>query len=152
MFGQEKIEGCFDLGDGIELTTKYLNHPLLCLGFRFQYRGKVCCTAYDTEPFQNLFITDPDDPAYDAVMAQEGAAAARDENQRLLEFFADADLLIQDAQYTQQEYDTSKPQGVRGRNADLTLVKRILNWEPKINLEEGLAKTYHWINNQVNPP
>jgi phosphoribosyl 1,2-cyclic phosphodiesterase len=101
-------EGCFDLGDGIRLTTKYLNHPLLCLGFRFEYKGKICCTAYDTEPFQNLFITDPQDPAYDEIMAHQGEAAARDENHRLEDFLAGADLLIHDAQYTRQEYDTER--------------------------------------------
>jgi hypothetical protein len=52
------------------------------LGFRFEYEGKTCCTAYDTEPFHNLFITDPNDPDFDATMAQEGMAAARDENRR----------------------------------------------------------------------
>ena len=101
-------EGSFDLGDGIHLITKFLNHPLLCLAFRFQYRVKICCTAYDTEPFQNLFISDPHDPAFDASMAHEGVAAARDENRRLEEFFANADLLIHDAQFTQQEYDACK--------------------------------------------
>ena len=101
-------EGSFDLGDGIRLTTKYLNHPLLCLGFRFEYGGKTCCTAYDTEPFQNIFITDPHDPAFDAIMAHEGKAAANDENRRIEDFFANADLLIHDGQFTQQEYDTSK--------------------------------------------
>ena len=101
-------EGHFDLGDGIQLVTKYLNHPLLCLGFRFEYKGKICCTAYDTEPFHNLFTTDPHDPAFDAIMAHEGAAAARDENLRLEEFYSGADLLIHDAQFTQQEYDASR--------------------------------------------
>jgi phosphoribosyl 1,2-cyclic phosphodiesterase len=101
-------EGCFDLGNGVRLTTKYLNHPLLCLGFRFEYKGKICCTAYDTEPFQNLFITDPLDPAYDEIMAHQGEAAARDENHRLEDFFTGADLLIHDAQYTQREYETDK--------------------------------------------
>jgi nucleoside-diphosphate-sugar epimerase len=49
----------------------------------------------------------------------------------------------------EKEYDLSKPQGVRGRNADLTLVKKILNWEPEISLEEGMKRTYEWINEQV---
>ena len=101
-------EGQYDLGDGLKLTTKYLNHPLLCLGFRFEYKGKICCTAYDTEPFQNLFATDPQDPSFDEIMAHEGAAAASDENLRLEEFISGADLLIHDAQFTQQEYDESK--------------------------------------------
>jgi phosphoribosyl 1,2-cyclic phosphodiesterase len=101
-------EGFFDLGDGIRLTTKYLNHPLLCLGFRFEYKDKICCTAYDTEPFQNLFITDPLDPAFDELMACQGEAAARDAGRQLQEFFEGAGLLIHDAQYTRQEYDSAK--------------------------------------------
>jgi len=101
-------EGRYELGDGIMLTTKYLNHPVLCLGYRFEYRGKVLCTAYDTEPFQNVFCTDPDDPSYDKTMADEGEQVAREENQRLEAFIAGADLLIYDAQYTQEEYEASK--------------------------------------------
>jgi ribonuclease BN (tRNA processing enzyme) len=41
-------------------------------------------------------------------MAHQGEAAARDENRRLEDFFKGAELLIHDAQYTQQEYDTDK--------------------------------------------
>ena len=47
-------------------------------------------------------------------------------------------------------YNLAAPQGVRGRNADLKLVKHVLNWQPRVNLEEGLAKTYEWIKKQVN--
>ena len=48
-----------------------------------------------------------------------------------------------------KKYNLSAPQGVRGRNADLTLVKKVLGWEPKISLEEGLEKTYKWIEEMV---
>jgi len=48
-----------------------------------------------------------------------------------------------------KKYDLTKPQGVRGRNADLTLVKKVIGWKTQINLEEGLAKTYEWIEQQV---
>ena len=44
-----------------------------------------------------------------------------------------------------RQHDLSAPQGVRGRNADLTLVKKTLGWEPQVDLEEGLANTYRWI-------
>lgn len=47
-----------------------------------------------------------------------------------------------------KEYDVSAPQGVRGRNADIGLARKVLGWEPKISLEEGLAKTYQWIAKQ----
>jgi len=48
-----------------------------------------------------------------------------------------------------KKYDLSKPQGVRGRNSDNTLLKEVLNWEPQTTLEEGLEKTYDWISNQL---
>ena len=101
-------EGQFDLGDGIRLTTKYLNHPILCLGYRFEYRGKVLCTAYDTEPFRNLFITDPTHPDYDEGMAMEGEQVAREQNEVLDKFIAGADLLIHDCQYSGAEYEADK--------------------------------------------
>ncbi len=49
-----------------------------------------------------------------------------------------------------RQYDLSAPQGVRGRNADLTLVKEVLHWQPQVTLEEGLRETYEWIEKQVN--
>jgi phosphoribosyl 1,2-cyclic phosphodiesterase len=97
-------EGVYDLGDGIVLSTTYLNHPLLCMGYRIDYRGVSVCTAFDTEPFRNVFITDSTDPAYDAVMAEEGEYAAGEANRRMQKFFHRADLLIHDAQFTEEEY------------------------------------------------
>jgi nucleoside-diphosphate-sugar epimerase len=48
-----------------------------------------------------------------------------------------------------KSYNLSGAQGVRGRNADITLARKVLKWEPKVNLEEGLKKTYSWIEQQV---
>jgi GDP-D-mannose 3',5'-epimerase len=41
------------------------------------------------------------------------------------------------------------PQGVRGRNSDNTRLREVLGWEPEISLEEGLKRTYFWIEEQV---
>ncbi len=41
------------------------------------------------------------------------------------------------------------PQGVRGRNSDNSRLRQVLGWEPQIPLEEGLARTYAWIEQQV---
>jgi phosphoribosyl 1,2-cyclic phosphodiesterase len=101
-------EGDINLGDGINLKTKYLNHTLLCLGYRFEYQGKTICTAFDTEPFRNLFEANPDSPDYDSELHEEGEIASKEENQRIVEFFRDADILIHDAQYTPEEYEDSK--------------------------------------------
>lgn len=98
----------FDLGDGIMVRTKYLNHPILCLGYRFDYEDKSFCTVYDHEPFRNVFPTDPDDPGYDPLAAEEGEAVAREENEKLQNFFRGADLVVYDSQYTREEYLASK--------------------------------------------
>jgi len=41
------------------------------------------------------------------------------------------------------------PEGVRGRNSDNTLFKNKFKWEPEISMEEGIARTYKWIKNQL---
>ena len=41
------------------------------------------------------------------------------------------------------------PQGVRGRNSDNDLLREVLGWEPQVSLEEGMARTYSWIEQQV---
>jgi GDP-D-mannose 3', 5'-epimerase len=46
-------------------------------------------------------------------------------------------------------HDPTKPQGVRGRNSDNTLLRQVLDWEPKTSLREGLVPTYAWIWHQL---
>jgi nucleoside-diphosphate-sugar epimerase len=48
-----------------------------------------------------------------------------------------------------KRHDLTKPQGVRGRNSDNTTLRKVLNWEPQVSLEDGLAKTYAWISQQL---
>jgi GDP-D-mannose 3',5'-epimerase len=40
------------------------------------------------------------------------------------------------------------PLGVQGRNSDNTVIRKVLGWEPKVSLDEGLTKTYNWIKSQ----
>lgn len=42
------------------------------------------------------------------------------------------------------------PVGVRGRNSDNSRLREVLGWEPAISLEDGLAKTYEWIEGKVS--
>ncbi|MCL2410607.1 MAG: MBL fold metallo-hydrolase [Treponema sp.] len=70
-----------DLGGGLEVTSKYLNHPITCLGYRFSYKGKSVALAFDREPSSN-----------------------EEENIKIVKFLKGADLLIHDAQYTSEEY------------------------------------------------
>jgi len=41
------------------------------------------------------------------------------------------------------------PMGVRGRNSDNTRLREVLNWEPQLALEDGLRRSYDWIEKQV---
>lgn len=60
-----------------------------------------------------------------------------------------ADLVMQAAGVRLAKKHVPGPQGVRGRNSDNTLLRKVLEWEPRISLEEGLAATYRWIEEQV---
>ncbi len=48
-----------------------------------------------------------------------------------------------------KQHDLTKPQGVRGRNSDNTRLRQVLGWEPTVSLEDGLARTYRWIAEQL---
>jgi GDP-D-mannose 3',5'-epimerase len=45
----------------------------------------------------------------------------------------------------ERNYQLDAPKGVRGRNSDNTLIKKVLNWAPSISLERGLEANYKWI-------
>lgn len=57
------------------------------------------------------------------------------------------------AMYVAEKKQTIKhipgPLGVRGRNSDNRLIKEKLGWAPSARLVDGIAKTYAWINKQV---
>jgi nucleoside-diphosphate-sugar epimerase len=46
-------------------------------------------------------------------------------------------------------YDTTKPEGDKARSADFTKAKNVLDWEPKVKLEDGLKAQYKWIESQI---
>ena len=60
-----------------------------------------------------------------------------------------ADLIAGGAGVHLEKKHVPGPQGVRGRNSDNTRLRAVLGWEPEISLEEGLARTYRWIEQQV---
>jgi GDP-D-mannose 3', 5'-epimerase len=48
-----------------------------------------------------------------------------------------------------RRYLTDAPQGVRGRNSDNALIRKVCRWEPRISLAEGIRPTYEWVEEQV---
>jgi GDP-D-mannose 3',5'-epimerase len=52
-----------------------------------------------------------------------------------------------------RRYNLDAPKGVRGRCSDNTEIMRQLGWAPSVRLQDGIAKTYEWIHDQmVTPP
>jgi GDP-D-mannose 3', 5'-epimerase len=60
-----------------------------------------------------------------------------------------ADMIASIAGVTIRKKHVPGPQGVRGRNSDNTLLRDVLGWSPEVSLEDGLVKTYDWIEHQV---
>lgn len=50
----------------------------------------------------------------------------------------------------EKKHDLTKPQGVRGRNSDNTLLREVLEWEPEVSLRDGLVPTYEWIVGELH--
>jgi nucleoside-diphosphate-sugar epimerase len=68
---------------------------------------------------------------------------------RLISINQLADLIAKIAGVRITKRHVPGPQGVRGRNSDNTRLRQVLRWEPEVTLEEGLARTYEWIERQV---
>jgi phosphoribosyl 1,2-cyclic phosphodiesterase len=85
------VEGQFEIDD-VVVTTRYLHHPALTLGYRIEADGVTVVYSSDHEP-----TTDPE-PGPDAVETRN-----RDEAQHVA-FLRDADLVIHDAQYLASEF------------------------------------------------
>ncbi|MGK7344206.1 MAG: MBL fold metallo-hydrolase [Candidatus Nitrospinota bacterium M3_3B_026] len=90
----------FDVGAGIKVKTKYVNHPVVCLAYRIDQDGKSFVYLTDHEPYRNLFESEGD------AVGEEGRLVAREQSESLVEFIEGADLLCVDAQYTPEEYKT----------------------------------------------
>lgn len=60
-----------------------------------------------------------------------------------------ADIIAEIAKVKITKKHIDGPMGVRGRNSDNTRLREVLNWEPSISLEDGLSRTYAWIEEEV---
>ena len=51
--------------------------------------------------------------------------------------------------FVDKEHILDAPLGVRGRNSNNDLIREKLGWDYSQSLEEGIAKTYKWIETQI---
>jgi phosphoribosyl 1,2-cyclic phosphodiesterase/CheY-like chemotaxis protein len=103
------LEGTFDIDD-VKVTTQYLNHPALTLGYRLEADGATVVYCCDHEPYSR------------AVADGRGDYAGQD--RRHAAFVEGADLLIHDAQYTAAEYPSKVGWGHSPGEFVVTLAQR----------------------------
>jgi phosphoribosyl 1,2-cyclic phosphodiesterase len=89
----EVVEGGFSIED-VWITTQYLNHPALTVGYRLEADGATMVYASDHEPH--------DRRAGEGQLAIDESGETCDATH--VEFLRDADLVIHDAQFTAAEY------------------------------------------------
>lgn len=46
-------------------------------------------------------------------------------------------------------HNLDAPTGVRGRNSDNKLIRKVLGWDYEVSLEQGIKSTYAWIKKQI---
>ena len=68
---------------------------------------------------------------------------------RLISINQLADMVAAAAGVSIRKSHVAGPQGVRGRNSDNARLREVLGWEPSISLEDGVARTYAWVEAQV---
>jgi GDP-D-mannose 3', 5'-epimerase len=83
------------------------------------------------------------------LMASDYAEPLNLGQDRLISIADLADVVASIAGLDIEKVFVPGPQGVRGRNSDNTRLRDVLGWEPEISLEDGLHRTYTWVEEQV---
>ena len=91
------VEGSFEIGD-IKISTCYLNHPGVTLGYRIEVDGYTIVYATDHE-------------LHDCRLAHGGVPIEGSEDALHGDFLAQADYVIHDTQYLADEYEKHRGWG-----------------------------------------
>jgi len=97
---EELKEMEFSIGK-VQVRSRFANHPGICAGYRLTTSGGSIAFFPDNEPYELLKLQVAD---RDHTSMGEAREFAENERQKLVEFLSGCDLLILDAQYTDEEY------------------------------------------------
>ena len=87
----------------VKVQAAFVNHPGVCVGYRlFTSAGSIAYLP-DNEPFQRM-RSDPG--AQQTSNRLDALNYASDQDQKIIEFIKDSDVLIVDAQYDDAEYQS----------------------------------------------
>lgn len=97
--------------EGIQVQTKYLNHPGYTLGYRFNYNGKSIVYMSDNEPVYYPKAPRNNGPPSQKQIAELFDEYGEDNMEDIIKFIKNADILIHDTQYFPDEYVERKTWG-----------------------------------------
>lgn len=103
-------EETFDV-EGIEVKTKFLNHPGYALGYRFTFQGKSISYISDNEPFIHPLATKSINGKSTDSIITRFEKFVEDMTDDLVQFINHTDILIHDTQYFLDEYEQKKTWG-----------------------------------------
>ncbi len=140
---------------GYDIQTHHMNHPITTFGYRFTEGGKTFVYTGDNEPRSNFQVEGEDSGE------EELDDFVEELNNLLVEFARDADLLIADSQYTDEEFSTKVGWGHSSVSHAVTLANKanakklvLFHHEPMRNddqldelLESGIQKNKE-LNNE----
>ena len=86
----------------VRVQSKFANHPGICAGYRITTSGGSIAYFPDNEPYELLKLHIAD---RDQTSIEDARGFAKAERGKLVEFLRDCDVLILDAQYTDEEYE-----------------------------------------------
>jgi phosphoribosyl 1,2-cyclic phosphodiesterase/CheY-like chemotaxis protein len=100
IFIEELKDMEFSVGK-VKVVARFLNHPGICVGYRLTTTNGSIAFLPDNEPYDVLKLNQagPDQASF-----VEARAYAADARAKLVEFLHQTDILIIDAQYTDEEY------------------------------------------------
>lgn len=89
---------------GFKVSSLYLNHTVLCIGYRIEADDRVVTYCTDVEPSWVTLLGKYENLKQWAEADYDLEAVLHDEDRRLIKFAKHADLHIQDAMYTAEQY------------------------------------------------
>ena len=97
---EELKEMEFSIGK-VKVRSKFANHPGICAGYRLYTSGGSVAFFPDNEPYELLKVHLAE---RDQSSLEDAREFAKTERAKLIEFLEGSDVLILDAQYTDEEY------------------------------------------------
>jgi len=87
----------------VQVKAAFANHPGVCVGYRLFTSGGSIAYLPDNEPFQRMRSHPGGQPTPDR---REALKYASDQDQKIIEFLRDTEVLIIDSQYDDAEYQS----------------------------------------------